>query len=116
MKDEIFNELKNFIIKRHGLDHEEVTRSSRVDADLGIYGDEAVEFIIDYGSRFDVDVSKFMASEYFEPEGDVILPAIIGFITNRKKASRKTLTVEHLEKAIIAGRLDEEVITSFNNY
>jgi hypothetical protein len=49
-----------------------------------------------------------MAAEYFSPEGDVIWPAIIRLFTGRKKAKQKDLTVKHLEKAIIAGRLDEE--------
>ena len=33
-------------------------------------------------------------------------------ITGKKKAQKKVLTVEHLEKAVLVGRLDEEVINS----
>lgn len=53
-----------------------------------------------------------MAADYFSNEGGPILPAIIRFLTNRKKRERKVLTVAHLEKGIITGRLDEEVINS----
>jgi hypothetical protein len=47
-----------------------------------------------------------MAADYFKPEGLDIL----GFFS--KGIPRKNLTVGHLEKAVIAGRLDEEVINS----
>jgi acyl carrier protein len=78
---------------------------------LGISGGDAVEFIIAFGKKFNVNVSKFMAAEYFNPEGDLILPAIIRFLTGKKKRKQKCLKIIHLEKAVIAGRLDEEVIT-----
>jgi len=54
-----------------------------------------------------VDVTKFMAADYFDGEGDPILPAVIRIPTGKKN---KILTVGHLEKGILAGRLDEEVI------
>jgi acyl carrier protein len=79
--------------------------------DLGVSGDDAVEFIAAFGKEFNVDVSHFMAADYFEPEGDIILLSILRFLTGRKKQSKKILTVGHLEKAIVAGRLDEDVIS-----
>jgi len=48
-----------------------------------------------------------MAADYFDGEGDPILPAVIRIPTGKKN---KILTVGHLEKGILAGRLDEEVI------
>lgn len=54
-----------------------------------------------------------MAKDYFAPEGSIRLfnrlKDIIG-INNESK--QKSLTVKHLEKAAIAGRLDEEIINS----
>jgi hypothetical protein len=44
-----------------------------------------------------------MAADYFRPEG------IDLFGTNKQT---KKLSIAHLEKAIIAGKLDEEVINS----
>ena len=112
MSDEIFNRLKAFVTKQAAVEDEEVTRDARIEGDLGVYGDDAVEFIIAFGKEFNVDVSKFMAAKYFSSEGDFILPAIIRFFTRKKKPKQKDLMLRHLEKGILAGRLDEEVINS----
>lgn len=112
MSDDIFNRLKAFVVKEAAVEEEEVTADASLENDLGVHGDDAVEFIVAFGKEFNVDVSSFMAAEYFSPEGDVILPAIIRLFTGKKKAKQKDLTIRHLEKAITAGRLDEEVINS----
>lgn len=52
---------------------------------------------------FSVDVTKFMAADYFKGDGIDILGL---------EKSKRTLTVGHLEKGILACRLDEEVINS----
>jgi len=65
---------------------------------LNITGDDADTFLISFGKEFNIDVSEFPIGDYFGDEGDTILPSIIRFLTNRKKQSRKTLTVGHLEK------------------
>jgi len=112
MNDEIFNRLKAFVVKKAAVEDEEVTRDARIENDLGLHGDDAVEFIVAFSKEFNIDVSQFMAAEYFSPEGDVILPAIIRLFTGKKKTKQKDLTIKHLEKAVIAGRLDEDVINS----
>ncbi len=110
INDKILEKLIQFIIKQRWNYDFQLTKETTLENDLGIYGDDAVEFIIAFGKEFNVDVSKFMAADYFRSEGDFILPAIIRFITGRKKKVRKVLTIGHLEKAVIAGRLDEQVI------
>ncbi len=110
MDQELFNKVKEFAVNQAAVEEKEVTESASIEDDLGVHGDDAVEFIIAFGKKFNVDVSKFMAAEYFSPEGDVILPAIILFFTGKKKRKHKDLKIMHLEKAVIAGRLDEEVI------
>lgn len=90
----------------------EIKIETSLECDLNITGDDADEFLVAFGKEFNVDVSKFPIGDYFGDEGDPILPMIIRFLTNKKKIERKMLTVGHLEKAIIAGRLDEEVINS----
>jgi hypothetical protein len=109
MNNAIFEKLKQFIIKERW-DDEPITRDTTIEDDLAITGDDADEFLVAFGKEFNVDVSKFPAGDYFDDEGDPILPAIIRFLTNKKKRKRKPLTVGQLEKAIIAGRLDEDVI------
>jgi len=112
MNDEIFNSLKLFVIKEAAVEDEEVTREAKIEDELGVTGDDAVDFLIAYSKAFNVDVTKFMAADYFDGEGDPILPGIIRLFTGKKKKANKILTVGHLEKGILAGRLDEEVINS----
>lgn len=112
MKPEISASLKAFVVKHSCADEEEVTSDASLEDDLGVSGDDAVDLIIAFGQKFHVDVSNFILSDYFCPEGDPILPALIKMITGKKSKKLKNLTVQHLQKGIIAGRLDEEVINS----
>jgi acyl carrier protein len=112
----IFNKIKRFANRHSGIIEGKITENSSLENDMGIYGDEAVEFIIAFGKEFNVDVSNFEAADYFNPEGDTILPAIIRFFTGKKKRKQKELRIKHLMKAIVEGKLDEEVIGSFVTY
>lgn len=107
MENEVFNKLKIFVLDESTVDDEEITRETEIEDDLGIYGDDADDFLIKFGKVFNVDVSQFPIGNYFSDEGDIILPAIIRFFTNTKKRERKSFNVGHLEKAIIEGKLDE---------
>lgn len=112
MSSEIFESIKKFTVKQTGVSDDEVIEDAELESDLGVSGDDAVDYIIAFGIEFKVDVSKFMAADYFSPEGDFILPAIIRMFTGKKKRKTKELTIRQLEKAVKAGRLDEEVINS----
>lgn len=112
MNHEIFNRIKRFTVDHAAVEEDDVTEDASLENDLGVYGDDAAEFIVAFGKEFNVDVSNFMAAEYFSPEGDIILPSIIRALTGKKKKKQKELTIGHLEKAVMAGRLDEEIINS----
>jgi hypothetical protein len=81
-----------------------ITKDTTIEKDLKITGDDAMEFMISYSNEFHVDVSNFMAADYFSPEGTSFL-----FPDSKK---RKILTIGDLEKGVIAGRLDESVISN----
>lgn len=104
--------LKQLIVNKLGVDYEDVLPETMLEEDLGLYGDDAMEFLVVFSKEFNVDISNFMAADYFSPEGDIILPSLIRAITGKKKKKQKYLQVQHLEKAILAGRLDEEIINS----
>lgn len=110
--NEVFEKLNQFVTEQRWEYDFPLTKDTTVKEELKITGDDAVDFLIAYGKKFNVDVSHFMAADYFDGEGDVILPAIIRSITGKKKPLKKILTLGHLEKGIIAGKLDEEVINS----
>jgi hypothetical protein len=68
-----------------------------------IRGDDALDLILRFGKKFKVDVSGFMAADYFEGEGmNWLMPDI--------QPGKKILKIKHLEKAVVAGKLDESVI------
>ncbi|MCX8019428.1 MAG: DUF1493 family protein [Chitinophagaceae bacterium] len=79
---------------------------------LGITGDDAVELLLEYSQKFNVDISNLNLKRYFTAEGDTILPAIIRFFTGRKDPKESELTIRDLEKGVLLKRLDEEVINS----
>ncbi len=113
MNSEIFNNVKRFTIDQAAAGENDITENALLETDLGIYGDDAIEYVIAFGKEFNVDVSRFMAADYFSPEGGFKLPpGIIKFFGGKKKPRQKELTIKHLMKAVIAGRLDEEVINS----
>jgi hypothetical protein len=110
MDKNLYDNLVNFVIRQSVVNDEEITEKTRIVDDLGVNGDDGPEFMIAYGKEFSVDVSRFMAAEYFDGEGDIILPAIIRMIAGKEKRQRKILTVDHLSKGLVWGRLDEEII------
>ena len=94
----IFNKIKHFLeSERWGLGEIDIQRSTRIEQDLKLTGHDAVEFIVTFGKEFDVDVSGFMADDYFEPEGLCIIDILF-----KKK---KSLTIEDLENAILLKEL-----------
>ena len=101
-KDEHFEKLREFIIKETYSEDEPITEQTSLEDDLGVTGADALELMVTYGKFFNVDVSKFMAADYFNAEG------LMSIFHSRMKP----FTVGHLLKGILAGRLDEEVINS----
>lgn len=110
MNDEIFEKLKKFVVEERWENDFPLIASTTVERELKITGDDAVEFLIAYGKEFSVDVTYFMAADYFDGEGTDFLSPIVRAITGKKEQPKKILTLGHLAKGILAGRLDEEVI------
>jgi len=112
MNEELFNRLKAFVVDQAGVEDYEVIPEAKIEDDLGITGDDAVDFLLAYSKTFNVDVRGFMAADYFDGEGDFILPLIMRMFTGKRKGKNKVLTIAHLGKGILAGKLDETVINS----
>lgn len=112
MEDDVFKRIVLLIENKMGKYRKRMNEETCLEKDLGMIGDDAVEFLIDFGKEFNVDVSKFNFTEYFHPEGDSILPAIIRLFTNKKNPKKGELTIGHLVKAVKLGRLDNELINN----
>ena len=95
-QNHIFEQIKLFIINNGWyFSKKEIAQDSRLEEDLNITGDDAVEFIIEFGKEFNVDVSNFKADAYFYEEG---ISIISNFLFSHKK---KVLTIKDLIIAII---------------
>ncbi|MBL7733331.1 MAG: DUF1493 family protein [Chitinophagaceae bacterium] len=110
MNDDILNDVRTLIITRMGKYKGEIVRGTMLEKDLGMTGDDAYEFLLEFSEKFNVKVSEFEFMKYFFPEGDSLFPSIVRFFTGKRNPKQGELTVGDLEKAVIAGRLDEEVI------
>lgn len=87
-----------------------INENTRLEEDLGITGDDAWDFFIEYAKKYKVDVSGFLISEYFKPEGSDFISPILYFLRLKKKKHKKEFIVGYLISGIEAGRLNEKVI------
>jgi hypothetical protein len=106
----LLEDLQKFVVEVRWKYDFPLQRETKIEKELKITGDDAVEFIEAFSQKFNVDITNFEFEKYFEPEGDIILPAIIRFITREKKKKQAELTLGNLESAIREKKLDEEVI------
>jgi acyl carrier protein len=105
---QLFEKLKIFVIKQSALsDSEIIDENTSIQNDLGIYGADAVEFIIAFGKEFNVNISNFRISDYFKDEGGQFFSILIRFFLKNEKDYKKDLLIKHLLKAIIMGKLDD---------
>lgn len=107
MNDEIFEKIKKFTRKESFVNDVMLTRETKLEADLGISGADGVEFVLAYGKAFNVNVSNFMAGDYFEAEGGQFISKIAELFMGRKEyhPKRKELTLGDLEVGVIKGEL-----------
>lgn len=110
-KGKFYERLKAFISEFSGCEEDEILESTGLQKDLGIYGDDSTELLVKYSKEFNVDVSNFMAADYFSGEGEIIFLPVLRRLF-KVKHTKKNLTVGHLLKGIIFGRLDEDVINN----
>ena len=87
-----------------------ITASTSMQGDLGIYGDDATDFLLAYAKAFNVDVTQFMAADYFDAEGAGQPLGQLFRWFGATMVRKKELTVGHLQRGIDAKRLDEQII------
>lgn len=111
----LFSSIAKLVADKAGINVEEVTWDLSIERDIGLTGDDAIELLLDYSEKYNVDVSNFMAADYFDGEGstgDFISYLLVWLFNGTVAEKKKHLTPRHLVKGVIAGKLDEEVINS----
>jgi len=109
--DKVAEDLFEFVKKETFTNDEPIGLETRLEEDLGVYGDDAVEFMLKYSEKYKVDVTHFMAADYFSPESRSTFGTILSSLFGKEKSSKKILKVVHLYHGIKRGKLDEEVIS-----
>ncbi|MBW1657933.1 DUF1493 family protein [Flavobacterium quisquiliarum] len=94
--------LYQFLKEETGKTITDTSPNWKIEKDLGIYGDEAEEFITRFSNKFNVDISDFDFVAYFNSETDVISLLISRLFYKKEK---KELTINDLREAIKKGKL-----------
>lgn len=101
-------------VKQESFVDDELTLDTGLEEDLGIYGDDAIAFMLKYSDKYNVDIAQFMAADYFSSESRSILLTILSSFFCKESMLKKSLTIRHLYEGIKRGRLDEDTIMSSN--
>ena len=69
MDDNLFEQIQQFVVSERWKYNFPLTMQTTLEGDLRITGDDADEFLIAFGEKFNVDVSEFDSAAYFGGEG-----------------------------------------------
>lgn len=94
-----FEELKKFVVDQRWEYPFELKKTTRLYEDLKLYGDDAVDFFVAFGVKFNVDLKNFHLDLFFKGEGFSVLPS-------QNRELRKSISQEDLETAVEKGYLD----------
>jgi hypothetical protein len=77
--DDIHERVLRLVSEERGIELTKLNLSDRLCVDLGMDGDDAVEFFESFAAEFNVDCSEVQSrwSDYFGPEGVVLPPAFL---------------------------------------
>jgi hypothetical protein len=68
MDDELLDRVMDFVSDFWGAPKDRLAGETSVNEDLGVDGDDGVEFMLAFGERFAVDLTAFPHDKYFGPE------------------------------------------------
>jgi hypothetical protein len=118
MKDDAWERLEAFAREELGRPlfggRLDLRPTSLLEADLGLTGLDAVEFIDKWAETFNVRVEAFPYRRYFGPEGQQLMSSLLGLFSRRfREPELMPLTLGMLAEATRRGRWDTEEIEAF---
>ena len=101
------NQVLNYISKYWSYDINKLTINKSLD-DLGMYGDDKYDFIIDFAKAFNLNINEFPFDKYIEDEGDFfgIGAFIKKNIFNKKSRDIKPITISMLLKWVESNKFE----------
>ena len=94
MNEITFEEIKNFTIKELSLSHNvEVTEKTCLTHDLGVAGDDGLDYMMSFSKEFKMSLEDFNAIEYFGYEKSANILEVFNYLYDRfiKKIPSKDL-------------------------
>ena len=108
MKIELLKQVRAFVADYWSEPPSRLFAETSVNCDLGMDGDDGVEFMDAFSSRFGVDLTEFPHDNYFGPEASATPISLIEAFIRRLSTGRWTtlapLTLRHLAEAAENGR------------
>jgi len=105
-EDKIILQIKSFLSAQLSIPVEKMHLNDSLFHDFGIDGDDALELIQEYSSRFNVSTDKFNLNEYFGKELSFSpIQAIIELFTKQNFNNTPRLTVQDLIIGVKTGEL-----------
>lgn len=104
--DNVFEAVRAFVIQKTLYCTTDINEITELQKDLGIYGDDATEFLLSFGEEFNVDLSGFPADKYFKSEGGEL--PLLHFFMKLFKINTEThlpITIGDLVEAVRIGKL-----------
>ena len=105
--EDTFSKIEQFVIEQRGTYLKSFNRNTTLEKDLGITGDDAIEFMEEFVNQFQLDSRDFEISKYFSEEGFDLLG--LGFLIRKffnqpiPKYSNHDLTLGDLQDWIERG-------------
>jgi len=95
--------LIEFTAKMAAVKPERLSGATRLFEDLGMDGDDGVEFLDAFGQEFGVDMAACDPSDYFGPEATMLLDDLILLLTDGARLRHTSLTLADLEGIAASG-------------
>jgi len=100
MDSKLFEQIQQFVRDERGRHRFPLTFETTLEGDLKITGDDANEFIIAFGKKFNIDVSNFDLARYFGGEG-----GLWGLTWKVPTPGKVPITLEDLYNSVLAGSM-----------
>lgn len=91
MEDSLKLQLLEFTAMATGVPISKLSINSRLFEDLGLEGDDALEFMDSYFEKFKVDSADFQFGDYFGPEGFDLIGLLINLIFDFLRGNSQSL-------------------------
>jgi acyl carrier protein len=105
MDENISLQVNSFIASRLNVSLETLMPDTRLREDLGVDGDDAIEFLEDFAETFGVDMTDFRFSKHFGPEAG-FNPFYYAYISllKKRKVDTSPITISDLTTMAAAKR------------